>query len=97
MGATKVSEISASDKESAWMQSLRQDPKWQLLNAQKEQKDLETAQKKQTNELNMALKFQKQFAANAQGKNGTLLTNPSANGVSTTTAPPPGQKELLGQ
>lgn len=66
-----------------------------LLKAQKEQGDLEKAQKKNAEELSMALKFQKQFAASAQGKNGTLLTNPSSNGVEI--SPPPGQKTLLGQ
>lgn len=66
-----------------------------LLRDQKNQKALDDAQKKNALELTSALKFQKQFAATTQGKNGTLLTNPGANGIAI--APSPGQKTLLGQ
>lgn len=88
----------AAQKEQAWNQELMKDPKFRLLKEQKEQQALEAAQKKQVNELNTALKFQRQYAANAQGKNGTLLTNPSANGIGAPApAPATGQKKLLGE
>lgn len=83
-------------RETAWANrddaSGRQE---RLLLAQKNQKALEEAQKKNADELSMALKFQKQFAAKAQGKNGTLLTNPGASGAAP--VPAPGQKTLIGQ
>lgn len=83
-------------KEEAWANrddaSGRQE---RLLASQKAQKALEESQKKNADELTMALKFQKQFAAKAQGKNGTLLTNPGVSGAAP--VPAPGQKTLIGQ
>lgn len=86
----------SAQREQAWANrddaSGRQE---RLLGAQKAQKALEDAQKKNADELTMALKFQKQFAAKAQGKNGTLLTNPGVSGAAP--VPAPGQKTLIGQ
>lgn len=85
-----------SKREQAWANrddaSGRQE---RLLASQKAQKALEDAQKKNADELTMALKFQKQFAAKAQGKNATLLTNPGVSGAAP--VPAPGQKTLIGQ
>lgn len=108
MGATvRESGLSQRQKDEQWNLTLKQkETAWanrpgaegdreRLLGAQKTQKDFEDIQKKHAEELVAALKLQKQFAATAQGKNGTLITNPSANGAAI--APPPGQKTLLGQ
>lgn len=82
-------------REQAWTEQQYKNPQFTLIENQRLQKVQEEAQKKNALELTSALKFQKQFAASALGKSGTLLTNPAANGV--TVAPPPGQKTLLGQ
>lgn len=68
---------------------------FRLQNQQIEAKRLEEAKRKNALDLSAALKAQKSFASFAQGKNGTLLTNPTANGIAP--APVPGQKVLIGQ